>query len=99
MAGVAHASKGALSREHSKLEGSSAEKAKVAVADVVRGAGVEKPVGLLRSAVSERLADRSGAARWLIEEVPMPPAAAEQIEPVAARQLERQHVHHRQPHP
>ncbi|MGH7886412.1 MAG: DEAD/DEAH box helicase, partial [Candidatus Binatia bacterium] len=40
---------------------------------------LSKAVGELRLAVADRLADRSAAAQWLIDEVPMPNAAAEQI--------------------
>lgn len=40
---------------------------------------LSKAVGEVRIAVSERLADRAAAARWLIGEVAMPSAAAEQI--------------------
>ena len=40
---------------------------------------LSKAVADLREAVATRLADRAGAAQWLIEEVSMPPSAAEQI--------------------
>ena len=40
---------------------------------------LSKAVSNLRAAVAEKLSDRSAAAEWLLEEVPMPQSAAEQI--------------------